>query len=271
MATETSPVRVCIGSGEASLVERKVLIHTLRKHTDRPLDIYVYNGTHNAIEKNDEPPVPAPLSLRVKYRSFTEFSMFRYIIPEICGREGRAIYLDSDTICLSDIGELFDTPLDGADFLSKPDAYGHRGEKQWGTSVMLLDCARCSWDLDEIIDEVDRGLYGYDEFLAVGPKFLEHHPFTVGELPPHWNDFDRCESETNLVHFTDLFRQPWKAYDHPCGELWFRYFHEALEAGVLTREDVEKSRMRSYVRYDLWKGNRSPAWWRRLRRPKRRG
>ncbi len=57
------PVRVFIGSGEASLLERKTLIHSLRKHTSRPLDLYVFNGTHNAIEHNDEPPVLANLPL----------------------------------------------------------------------------------------------------------------------------------------------------------------------------------------------------------------
>ncbi|NEP28176.1 MAG: glycosyl transferase, partial [Moorea sp. SIO3I6] len=68
-------VRVFIGSGEASLVERKVSIYSLRKHSHRELDIYVFNGTHNAIEHNDDQPYLAPMSLRVKYRNTTEFSL----------------------------------------------------------------------------------------------------------------------------------------------------------------------------------------------------
>jgi len=40
-----SRVKVFIGSGEASLIERKVAIYSLRKNTKRNLDIYVCNGT----------------------------------------------------------------------------------------------------------------------------------------------------------------------------------------------------------------------------------
>src|SRR4051794_9455012 len=101
-------VRVFIGSGEASLLERKTAIYSLRKHTKRELDIYVFNGTHNAIELNDGEPFLAPMSLQVKYRNITEFSLYRFLIPEICDHRGRAIYIDSDTVCLTDIGELFD-------------------------------------------------------------------------------------------------------------------------------------------------------------------
>lgn len=112
-------IRVFIGSGEASLLERKVAIYSLRKHTNRELDIYVFNGTHNAIELNDEEPFLAPLSLKLKYRNITEFSLYRYLIPQLCNYQGKAIYIDSDIICLSDIGKLFDSPLGDGDFLAK--------------------------------------------------------------------------------------------------------------------------------------------------------
>ena len=59
----TTPVRVFIGSGEASVLERKTLLFSLRAHLRRPLDVYVFNGTHNAVEHNDEPPRLAPMSL----------------------------------------------------------------------------------------------------------------------------------------------------------------------------------------------------------------
>ena len=151
--TNQPRVKVFIGSGEASLLERKVAIHSLRKNTKRDLDIYVFNGTHNAIELNDEKPFPAPMSLRIKYRNITEFSLYRFLIPELCGYQGRAIYIDSDTICLADIGELFDTPMDGADFLAKHEAYP--GEELWGLSVTLFDCEKSRFDLEEIFDKIN--------------------------------------------------------------------------------------------------------------------
>lgn len=252
MLNETR-VKVFIGSGEASLIERKVAVYSLRKHTKRDLDIYVCNGTHNAIELNDENPFIAPMSLRVKYRNVTEFSLYRYLIPELCNYSGKAIYIDSDTICLSDIAQLFDTPMNGADFLAKPDAY--KGEQLWGLSVMLIDCEKCRFDLEQTIDEIDAGLYSMTDFSLMAPKFLEHHPYKIGRLDPLWNVFDQWDAQTKLIHYTNLETQPWKYHNHPYGELWFTYFEEARAAGYVTDRDLELSRIRSYVRPDLLNGN----------------
>lgn len=246
-------VKVFIGSGEASVLERKTAIHALRKNSKRDLDIYVLNGTHNAIELNDQEPFPAPMSLKVKYRNITEFSLYRYLIPQLCDFQGKAIYIDSDTICLADIGELFDTPMDGADFLAKPEAYP--GEASWGMSVMLIDCQRSRFDLEAIIDEIDAGLYSMSDFSRMGPRFLAHHPYKIGPLDPAWNVFDEFDDQTKLIHYTDLMAQPWKYYNHPYGELWFSYFNEALSEGYITREDVDLAIMRAYVRTDLLDGN----------------
>jgi hypothetical protein len=250
-----SPVRVFIGSGEASRLERKTLIHSIRKNTKRPLDIYVFNGTHNAIEHNDEPPILAPLPLHIKYQSVTEFSLYRYLIPQLCGYEGKAIHLDSDMICLGDIGELFDAPMNDHAILATR-AYG---ANTWGTSVSLFDCAKCRFDLQEIFEAIERGEFSYSEFSQLHPKFLAKHPMSVGELDPNWNVFDRYDENTRLIHYTDLYRQPWKFPHHPAGELWFEYFDEARAAGAVSQEDVDLSIMRAYVRRDILQGNAPTA------------
>lgn len=251
-------VKVFIGSGEASLLERKVLIYSLRKHSQRDIDIYVFNGTHNAIELNDNPPFLCPLPLHLKYRNVTEFSLYRYLIPQICNYQGRAIYLDSDMICLRDIGLLFDTSLEGKDFLVKAEAYSNADAALWGLSAMLIDCEKCRFDLEEIFAEIDEKLYSATDFSQMSPRFLQYHPYQIGTLDPRWNDFDYYDSETNLIHYTNLYTQPWKAPNHPYGDLWFKYFHEAIEKGYITQEDISVSLVRSYVRRDLVKGN-SPS------------
>lgn len=253
--SDRSPIRVFIGSGEASLLERKVAIYSLRKHTQRELDIYVFNGTHNAIELNHQEPVLAPLSLPLKYQNATEFSLYRYLIPQICNNQGKAIYIDSDTICLADIGKLFDTPLNHCDFLAKKDAYTDTGEKLWGLSVMLIDCEKCSFDLDKIYQAIGKELYTYTDFSCMSPAFLAYHPYKIGELDPHWNVFDYHDSETQLIHYTNLCTQPWKYTNHPYGELWFTYFQEAIAVGDITERDIELSIMRSYVRQNILRGN----------------
>lgn len=249
-------VVVFIGSGEASLLERKVLIYSLRKHTQRDLDIYVFNGTHNAVELNDGKPFLAPMSLRVKYRNVTEFSNYRFLIPEINTYHGKAIWLDSDMVCLSDIGELFDTPMRGCDFLAKRNAYTDQG---WGLSVLLIDCEKCRFDLEVFFDEIDQNLYTYTDLHEMRPPFLSCHPYAIGEIDPHWNVFDRHDANTKLIHYTDLYAQPWKFPNHPYGGLWFRYFSEARASGYISHRDIELSRIRFHVRRDLLEGNASSA------------
>ncbi len=256
--TQTTPVRVFIGSGEASLLERKTLIYSLKKNTRRPLDLYVFNGTHNAIEHNDEPPVLAPMPLHIKYRNYTEFSLYRYLIPQLCGHSGKAIFLDSDMLCLGDIGELFDTPVDDYDFLAKADAYYLGG---WGPSVMLINCDRCRFDLEAICADIDRGRFTMRNFTHFNSEFLKHYPLRLGQLDPRWNEFDRHDSQTRLIHYTCLHTQPWKFARHPDGDLWFRYFREAIDTGWITTDDITKSLDRAYVRRDILLGNwPKPVW-----------
>ncbi|MEC4885929.1 MAG: glycosyl transferase [Scytonema sp. PMC 1070.18] len=248
-------IQVFIGSGEASLLERKVAIYSLRKHTKRELDIYVFNGTHNAIELNDGKPFLSPMSLRIKYQNVTEFSLYRFIIPQVCNYQGKAIYIDSDVICLSDIGELFDTPVNDFDFLAKKDAYSHKDIDLWGLSVMLINCEKCKFDLDTICDEVAKGLYTYTDFSCMSPAFLNHNQYKISEIDAQWNVFDYYDENTKLIHYTNLYTQPWKHPNHPYGELWFTYFQEAMNTGYITQRDVELSLIRSYVRQNLLEGN----------------
>ncbi|MCC9609595.1 hypothetical protein LOC68_04430 [Blastopirellula sp. JC732] len=247
--TNLPPVRVFIGSGEASCLERKTLIHSLRKHCSRELDIYVFNGTHNSIEHNDEEPVLSTLPLWIKYRNITEFSNYRFLIPEICNYEGRAIFLDSDMICLTDIAEFFDQPMNGHDMLAKAEAY--QGESCWGMSQILFDCSKCRFDMEQIFRDMDAGAYTNTEFHQMKPAFLAKHPYNLGAYDNNWNVFDHCDEKTKLIHYTNLGTQPWKFPGHPHGDLWFQYFNEARQSGLIEQWDLKKTLTRAYCRQDI--------------------
>jgi hypothetical protein len=241
--------RVFIGSGEASVLERKTLVHSLRKACGEDLDVYVYNGTHNTVEHNDEEPRLTSMPLSAKYRNVTEFSLYRFLIPEICEFQGRAIWLDSDMLCFQPIRELFDAALGENHFLAKGEAYS--GEGGWGLSVMLIDCGRSRFDMQKIADEMDRGLYTYEEALRMAPSFLSCYPYRIGEIDPRWNVFDDHEPDTRLIHYTNLYTQPWKFAGHPYEDLWFEAFNQARDAGVITERDIDLALMRAYVRRDI--------------------
>lgn len=253
-------VVVFIGSGEASLLERKVLIHSLKKHSKRSLDIRVFNGTHDTLETEYSLPQALRLPLGIKYSNITEFSNYRFLIPQLCGFEGRAIWLDSDMLCLSDIGELFDTQMNGFDLLAKENAYAKRSNTDWGLSVSLFDCSSAKFDLSKYFDEIDKKLYSYADLHQMTPKFLSLHPFKVGPLDPKWNDFDFLDKKTKLIHYTNLFTQPWKYRCHPYGDIWFKYFQEARDSGYITDDDIQLTLVRSYARRDLLEGNNWTIW-----------
>lgn len=243
--------RIFIGSGEASLLERKTLIHTLRKNSSVDVDIYVFNGTHNSVEHEDDEPYLAPMSLKVKYANVTEFSNYRFLIPQLCNHEGLALFMDSDILALGDIAELFNTPLNGKQFICKGDAYDKLGEKRWGLSVCLMDCSKTRFDLELYFQEIEQGLYTYTDLHQMSPKFLAIHPFDIGELDSKWNDFDHADADTKNIHYTGLSTQPWKFPGHKFEDLWFRYFNEAREAGLVTDRDIELSQHRAYCRQDI--------------------
>jgi hypothetical protein len=245
---------IFIGSGEASTLERKVLIHSLRKVASRPIEIAVFNGTHNTLEREGRKPELMPMAVRVKYLNITEFSNYRYLIPQLCGYQGRAIWLDSDMICLTDIAQLFDSPLDGADLMAKS-FLGPRGSTRWGLSVSLFDCARCRFDLDQYADEIEAGHYLYNDVHQMTEPFLSRHPLRLARLDDRWNSYDEWAPDTKLIHYTNLHTQPWKVRGHRHGALWFRYFNEAREAGAISEADIELAIRRSYVRPDIRKGN----------------
>jgi len=255
MMEDKDPIKIFIGSGEASLLERKTLIYSLHKHTKRNLDIYVFNGTHNSIEHDQEEAALAPLPLKLKYRNgTTEFGLYRYLIPQICQYRGRAIYLDLDIICMADISELWEAELTEFDFLALPTV--ETGQLLHRTSVSLINCDRCRFDLDTIFAEIDRGVYShYPDFSGMSSDLLEHHPYRIGPLDPRWNSLDYWNSETKAIHYTRLTTQPWKYYNHAYGELWFKYFREAIAAGYISCNDVALSIERAYVRGDIMHGN----------------
>ena len=97
---------------------------------------------------------------------------------------------------------------------------------------MLIDCEKCRFSLTTYYEEMERGLYDYQDFACMSSTFLAHHPYKIGRLDPHWNVLDCVDKNT--------------------------YFNEAIAAGYITQKDIDLSLVRSYVRPDIMKGN-SPS------------
>lgn len=242
MADCASPLRIFVGASEATRLEFLVLAHTLRTHSRHRLDIAMLNGSRGVLERDGgEIPLPFWPLLR-RQVSATEFSYLRWLVPALAGQQGRALYLDSDMLCLADIASLFESPLHGAQFLALPSEFGRPERPLWRTSVMPVDCDATRFDLPRIFAEAEQGHYQASDFLQLAPAFLARHPYRIGRLDPAWNRLDGWDGDTRLVHYTDLARQPWRHPGHPQGRLWFDWLRRALAAGAVQASDLRAAR-----------------------------
>ncbi len=154
----------------------------------------------------------------------TGFTNYRFVVPELCEFQGRAIYNDTDQIYLTDPARLFDLEMGTAGFLSINDH---------DTSVMLLDCARMApcWSSEAVRRERRKRL-----------EATARNAGLWGHLDAGWNarDSEYDPGRSRLVHFTTLHTQPWRPFpdqyvyhDNPTGSLWPDLEDECNAAGYL--------------------------------------
>jgi lipopolysaccharide biosynthesis glycosyltransferase len=238
-------VRVYVGTDRSQLLAVAVLEHSIRRHTRRPVQVCPLIDLD----------LPEPKDVRQGSR--TNFSFARFAIPELAGYEGRAIYLDADMLVFRDIGELWDTPLEGAAVAiqeSIPDhavAHAKAGapaKRVKQCSVMLIDCARAGWDVHEIVGGLD-GRYTYEELmyeLCILPE--SEIRYTV---PFSWNSLEHFDPETRLIHYTDMDTQPWVSAVNRNGPHWLEEVRLMLDTGALTGTELKTEIDLGYFRPSL--------------------
>lgn len=204
-------LRVFIGwdSREAECAD--ILTYTLRKQSSVPLDIRYLKLGELDFSRPDDP------------RQSTEFTYTRFLVPEICGYEGKAVFMDCDMICLGDMKQLED--LDMSDHALRVVKHDYRptastkmdGQQQtvyprknW-SSLMLMNCAKLQLWTTEIV-QTQTGAYLH--------RFEDIPDEQIGEIPNTWNTLDWMNEDTNLIHYTS--GGPWfeECKDHPFAKTW---------------------------------------------------
>ena len=99
---EPDPIRVFCGGDRSQQLPFEVFAHSVSRHTRRRVEVRTID---NAL---------APIPEDPRFQPYTEVSFARFVIPALCQYRGRAIYMDSDMLVLADIGELWDTDMEGA-------------------------------------------------------------------------------------------------------------------------------------------------------------
>jgi len=217
-----SEVKIFIGSssnGEDAPIE-SIYEYTLRKNTKRELNITWMRQRKEGFWSGFNTP-----------RWSTPFSGYRWVIPELCNFEGKAIYTDCDMINFKDIGELYDTDLEG-----KPLA-ARKGQRFGGHEfcVMVIDCKK----MKDFLIPVDRQKVNEHYHHRMIAQFSGNDEL-VKELDPRWNCLDgenRSVDDMYQLHWTNMATQPWtpgwytgERQEHPRSDLVDLYTDMMIES-----------------------------------------
>lgn len=223
--TNQAPVRIYVGTDRSQLIGAKILDYSIRRRT--------------ALEVVTQPmhELALPQPKTAKHHSRTGFSFARFAIPELAGRQGRAIYMDADMLVFKDIAELWGFPFDGAKVVcqEEPPVRGQKRRRKQ-CSVMLLDCEALDWDVNKIVSGLD-GLYDYHELMSE-LCILDETEVSYA-LPSVWNSLEHFDEETRLIHYTDMLNQPWVCASNKNGHLWVQELRDALADGVVTMDELK--------------------------------
>ena len=253
-------VRVFVGADRSQLLAVKVLEHSIKRHTQLPVEVY--------------PMVDLPVRVPQDPLNWqrTGFSFSRFCIPALAGYAGKALYLDADMMVFKDIAPLWTIPFDGAKVIIQDDLPEDRqqtNQKKGAPkrrikqcAVMLLDCDRLDWKIDDIIEDFDQGRYDYEK-LMYDLCILKEDEIKYA-VPFCWNSMEHYEpGETALIHYTDMATQPWVHAQNEYGALWLAEVRLMLRNGSLTRaelkEEIDLGYFRPSLMVDVNWGHRVPS------------
>lgn len=158
----------------------------------------------------------------------TNFSVFRWTIPELCGFKGKGIYLDVDQILIKDIKQMWDLPLDDKMVISITDER---------TDVMLMDNEKFNADWWKKIEQMKPSGKSQKSYRVSVQKRNG-----IGRLDTIYNCMDGKgydPEKTRLLHYTKMNTQPWHPFpqnvkyvphENPVvDEIWHDHYAKALE------------------------------------------
>jgi len=209
-----APFRIFIGwdSGQPECAE--VLAFSLRRHSSIPLEIRFLKLSELPFERPRDP------------LQSTDFTYTRFLAPHLCDYEGRALFMDSDMLCLGDIRPLAEIDLDPFALRVVQHDYNPANtvkmngkiqtayfRKNW-SSLMLMNCEKLRlWSRDAVQTRSGKYLHQFEDISDDA----------IGALPRDWNRLDERDEETRLIHYTN--GGPWlENYSgHPHAAVWFDY------------------------------------------------
>lgn len=241
----TDSIRIAIGTDPVQRIACETLKSSIRRRTERIVNFYTSwcpaTGWH-------------PLMIQTpELKNGTAFNKWRWLVCDMFDA-GRCIYLDADQVCLTDIGELWDYPLDGEIMAAVINAVGVFGRKtpqpdKVQTSVMLLDY---DGPLFHGAYEVRRVAEGKDSYAyLMQAEWLDRD--YIAELPPEWNHFGIHTEATKILHWSHVKSQPYRNPGHPTAWVFEQELRAAIEAGHISPELLRQEAAKGHVHGDWLK------------------
>ncbi len=226
-------IRASIGSEPLQLINCRVLVSSILRRTNSEVE-FSYSWTP---EQGWHPLI----ATYPKVKNGTKFSIWRWMVPELYGYEGGAIYLDADQIVFADIAELWNELPVNMGMAAVTNAIGVFGKKKpepgaIQTSVMVMDCGWEQYRLaHQMITDVAEGRMEYRNLMQA--KWLD--PQLIHSLNPLWNLFSVDRRDKKLIHHSSVAHQPIRDPSNPTANIWGQELLASIEAGHLTREELE--------------------------------
>lgn len=220
-------LRIFIGWDSRFPEPADVLAYSLRKHSSIDLDVR-YLKLSELMAEHDFQRQHDPLAS-------TEFTYTRFLVPYLCNYQGKAIFMDNDMLCLGDIKQLDELPMDDLALrVIKHDYKPENTVKMYGcpqtsyprknwSSLMIMNCERLRlWTKDVVATASGAYLH----------RFQDVPDEQIGEIPNTWNTLDWMDDTTQLIHYTN--GGPWfeQYRNHPHADIWYRYRDEMRAAGA---------------------------------------
>ena len=137
------------------------------------------------------------------------FTPLRFMPPELMGYRGRAVVIDPDIFAVGDVWELLSRDMRGKAIMCRRRA-GPKGavDRCLASSVMLLDNEKLThWNVADTFERMFTFEQDYQPWICLKDEPRE----TIGLLESVWNDFDKLDDNTKMIHNTRRRTQPWKA------------------------------------------------------------
>ena len=201
---------IFIQSNERQRIGAKISAHSFRKASARPerFNVRIIDaGEYPRLKASGQSILRGGVVRAWDPDDLQSFTPLRFAPPKMMGWKGKALVVDPDCFAIGDVAQLFDRDMGGKAIMAVPRS-GHNQRKGYiATSVMLLDTAKLRhWDIDQLLDDLFAQRLDYVDWIELKREAAD----MIGVLEPEWNDFDRLNERTQILHTTKRRTQPWK-------------------------------------------------------------